>query len=99
MNNNNMSREEFMKLLEKAKEDKYGNLYIEQKEFDNDEIVKDLGDERWYFSLSNTVCDDLVEEFCSKEKEGFELYDRHFWNDDTLQVKIINNGNLKNVEE
>ena len=88
-----------MKLLEKAKEDKYGNLYIEQKEFDNDEIVKDLGDERWYFSLSNTVCDDLVEEFCSKEKEGFELYDRHFWNDDTLQVKIINNGNLKNVEE
>lgn len=89
-----MSKEEFMELLKKAKTDKYGNLYVEQKEFDDDIVFNELGEQRWYFSLTNTVCDDLIEEFCGQDSNNnFELYDRHFWNDDTLEIKIINNGN------
>lgn len=95
-----MNKEEFIELLKKAKIDKYGNLYVEQKEFNDDLIIKDLGEKRWYFSLSNTVCDDLIEEFCGQDSnDNFELYDRHFWNDDTLEIKIINNGNPKKKED
>lgn len=94
-----MSKEEFLKLLENAKEDEYGNLYVEQKEFDDGIIFKELGNKKWYFSLSNTLCDDLIEQFCSQDsKNNFELYDRHFWNDDTLEIKIINNGKPKERE-
>lgn len=95
-----MSKEEFIKLLEKAKVDEYGNLYILEKEFNKDNIFEDLGDKKWYFSLSNTVCEDLIEEFCGQDSNNnFELYDRHFWNDDTLEIKIINNGNPKKKED
>lgn len=38
-----MNKERFIELLKNAKTDKYGNLYIEQKEFDDDLIFKDLG--------------------------------------------------------
>ena len=86
-----MNKEKFMKLLEKAKKDEHGNLYVDQKDvepfiFTYDE---DMNKKRWYFSLSNTLCDDLIEQFCTETKEGFELYDRHFINDDTLEIKII----------
>lgn len=88
-----MELENFMKLLSKAKKDRYGNLYVEEKDVDPDRMFRDLDKKRWYFSLSNTVCDDLVKEFCSKGKDGFKLYDRHFWNDDTLQIKIVRDKN------
>ncbi len=52
-------------------------------------MFKDLDKNRWYFTLTNTVCDDLVKEYAHKEKDGFEIYDRHSWNDDTLQIKIV----------
>lgn len=86
-----MELETFMKLLSKAKKDRYGNLYVEEKDVNPDRLIKDkdLDKKRWYFSLSNTVCDDLVKEFCTKGKDGFELYNRHFWNDDTLEIRIV----------
>jgi len=85
--------EEFMKLLGKAKRDRNGNLYIEQKEIDNDPFIKELHKSRWYFTLTNTVCDDLVKQYAHKEKDGYEIYDRHSWNDDTLQIKIVREKN------
>lgn len=97
-----MNKEKFIKLLKNAKEDKYGNLYITEREFrDKDDLFyEDMKDKKWYFSITNTVCDDLIEEYCGQDnKNNFELYDRHFWNDDTLEIKIINNGNPKLRED
>ncbi len=88
-----MELEEFMKLLGKAKKDRYGNLYVEEKDVDPNRIFKDLDKKRWYFTLTNTVCDDLVKEYACKGKDGFEIYDRHSWNDDTLQIKIVKEKN------
>lgn len=76
-----MSKKEFINLLDIAKEDQYGNLYIEG-EYDN----------RIYFCTIETVCEDLIEKYCCKEEDGYELYDRHFWNDDTLSCIIVNKG-------
>lgn len=88
-----MDKEKFMKLLEKAKKDEHGNLYVENRDVKGPLLNSGEDDEydhiRWYFSLSNTVCDDLVEQFCTETKEGFELHDRHFINDDTLEIKIV----------
>lgn len=88
-----MEVEKFMKLLSRAKKDRYGNLYIEQKEIENAPLLKELNKNRWYFTLTNTVCCDLIKEYACKEKEGFEIYDRHSWNDDTLQIKIVREKN------
>lgn len=94
-----MDKEEFIKLLQNAKVDKYGNLYILEKEIE-EPMFEDLGNTKWYFSLTKTVCGDLIEEFCSQDSnDNFELCDRHFWNDDTLEIKIINNGKPKKMEE
>ena len=97
-----MSKEELIKLLEKAKEDKYGNLYIEGGAFTdkNDLFYEAKKERKWYFTLTNTVCDDLVEEYCGQDnKNNFEIYDRHSWNDDILEIKIINNGNPQKRED
>lgn len=79
-----MLKEEFINLIKSAKTDKYCNLYIEGK-YEN----------RVYFSTITTICADLIEEHCCEEENGFELYDRHFWNDDTLECKIVNVVKLK----
>ena len=85
-----MELKQFMKLLGKAKKDRYGNLYVEEKELNNhDSLTKELNKNRWYFTLTNTVCSDLVKTYACKEKAEFEKYDRHSWNDDTLQIKIV----------
>ena len=88
-----MNKEKFIKLLEQAKEDEYGNLYVIQKISLKEEFVEqDMEDtHRVYFGTITTKCDDLIKEFCTKEKEGYELYDRHFVNDDTLECKIVHN--------
>lgn len=88
-----MDLEKFMELLSKAKKDRYGNLYVERKDVEDCSMIKDLQKQRYYFSLSTTVCDDLVKEYAHKEKEGFEIYDRHSWNDDTLEIKIVREKN------
>lgn len=79
-----MRKEQFIELLNNAKEDKNGNLYIDG-EYDN----------KIYFGTITTICEDLIEGFCNKEKEGYELYDRHFVNDDTLKCKIFHNKDNK----
>lgn len=78
-----MNKQEFIKLLDKAKVDKQGNLY-----FIGDKEIKN----RVYFATVTTICDDFVEEYCSEHKNEFEYYNRHFtYNDDTIEIKIVNN--------
>ena len=89
-----MKKEEFMKLLENAKEDENGNLYFLDKILVNDE---DSEAHRVYFGTITTICDDLIEEY-SSECDGYqEVYDRHFWNDDTLEIKIVNKNKGKEI--
>lgn len=89
-----MNKEEFIKLLENAKEDENGNLYFLDKIFPND---KDDEAHRVYFGTITTICDDLIEEH-STEYDGYqEVYDRHFWNDDTLEIKIVNKNKGKEI--
>ena len=97
-----MSKEEFINLLQKAEEDEYGNLYIKEGCFTNEEdlFFEDMKDKKWYFTLTNTVCDDFIKGYCSQDsKNNFEHYNRHFINDDTIEIKVINNGNPKKCEE
>lgn len=88
-----MDLEKFMKLLSKAKKDRYGNLYVERKDVESDSVVWGLEKQRYYFSLSTTVCYNLVKEYTNKTSEGAEVYDRHFINDDTLEIKIVREKN------
>jgi len=81
-----MNKDEFLKLLEKAKEDEYGNLYV-LSEYN-----------RVYFGTITTVCEDILE---MADRKGHEVYDRHFWNDDTLECKIVTTQEIakKCIEE
>ena len=89
-----MNKEEFVKLLENAKEDENGNLYFLDKILANDE---DSEAHRVYFGTITTICDDLIEEH-SSECDGYqEVYDRHFWNDDILEIKIVNKSKGKEI--
>ena len=71
-----MNKEEFIKVLNEAKEDEYGHLYV-------------LGDcnNRIYFGTITTICENLMNMVSDPNKH--EVYDRHFWNDDTLECKIV----------
>ena len=74
-----MSKEEFMKMLEQAKEDEYGRLYV-LGEYNN----------KIYFGTMTTICDDLfINDYGKENKDTAELYDRHFWNDDTFEAFVI----------
>lgn len=68
-----MNKEKFIKMLEQAKEDEYGRLYI-------------LGEcnNKIYFGTITTVCEDIF-----KDNASAEIYDRHFWNDDTLDCYVV----------
>lgn len=79
-----MNKEEFLKLLEQAKEDEYGNLYV-LSEYN-----------RVYFGTITTVCEDILE---MADRKGHEVYDRHFWNDDTLECKIVTTQNIEKNED
>ena len=97
-----MSKEEFINLLQNAEEDEYGNLYVKGSCLFKKEklFYEDLKDKRWYFTLTNTECNDFIEEYCAQDiKNDFEYYDRHFIYDDTLEIKVINNGNPKERKE
>ena len=86
-----MNKEKFLKLLENAKKDENGNLYVIQK-ITSDEFVnveEENETHRVYFGTITTICADLIEEH-SSECDGYqEIYNRHFWNDDTLECKIV----------
>ena len=89
-----MNKKEFVKLLENAKEDENGNLYFLDKILANDE---DSEAHRVYFGTITTICDDLIEEHSSKCDGYQEVHDRHFWNDDTLEIKIVNKNKGKEI--
>lgn len=74
-----MYKEKFIKMLEQAKEDEYGRLYV-LGEYNN----------KIYFGTITTVCEDIFELNHGKEYQNTaELYDRHFWNDDTLECYVV----------
>lgn len=79
-----MNKDEFLKLLDHAKEDEYGNLYV-LSEYN-----------RVYFGTITTVCEDILE---MADRRGHEVYDRHFWNDDTLECKIVTTQEVENSDK
>lgn len=100
-----MNKEQFLKLLENAKTDKEGNLYVLENDYrktmnmDTSFYDEDELERKHYFGFIYTVCADLIEEYCSKDGDGYELYDRHFTgNDDTLECKIVHiNDEVKDI--
>jgi len=74
-----MNKEKFIKMLEQAKEDEYGRLYV-LGEYNN----------KIYFGTITTICEDIFVLNHSEEYQNTaELYDRHFWNDDTLECYVV----------
>ena len=83
-----MNKEEFMKKLEQAKEDEYGRLYV-LGEYNN----------KIYFGTMTTICDDLfINDYGKENKDTAELYDRHFWNDDTFEAYVISTKHNEAIE-
>lgn len=79
-----MKKEDFMTLLAIAKEDEHGRLYVRGK-FGN----------KVYFGVMTTICEDLfVLDHSEADRDTDELYDRHFWNDDTFEAHVISKHNL-----
>ena len=68
-----MNKEKFIEMLNNAKEDEYGRLYV-------------IGDyhNKIYFGTITTICEDIF-----KGDKSAEIYDRHFWNDDTLECYVV----------
>ena len=88
-----MNKEEFVKLLENAKEDENGNLYFLDKILANDE---DNEAHRVYFGTITTICEDLIEVH-SSEFDGYqEVYDIHFYIQNHLIKLIRSNFQYKN---
>lgn len=77
-----MNKEKFIKMLEQAKEDEYGRLYV-------------LGNynNKIYFGTITTICEDIF-----KDDESAEIYDRHFWNDDTLECFVVSTKHDKDIK-
>lgn len=77
-----MNKKKFIEMLEKAKEDEYGRLYV-------------LGDynNKIYFGTITTICEDIF-----KDDKSAEIYDRHFWNDDTLECYVVSTKHDENIE-
>lgn len=83
-----MNKEKFLKMLEQAKEDEYGRLYVLGKY--NNKI---------YFGTITTICEDIFVLNHSKEcRDTAELYERHFWNDDTLDCYVVSTRHNKDIE-
>ena len=77
-----MNKERFVKMLNQAKEDEYGRLYV-------------LGDynNKIYFGTITTICEDIF-----KGSNSTEIYDRHFWNDDTLDCYVVSTKHDENIK-
>ena len=79
-----MKKEDFMSLLATAKEDEHGRLYVNGK-YGN----------KVYFGVMTTICEDLfVSDHSEENRDTDELYDRHFWNDDTFEAHVISKHDL-----
>lgn len=77
-----MNKEKFIKMLEQAKEDEYGRLYV-LGEYNN----------KIYFGTITTICEDIF-----KDDESAEIYDRHFWNDDTLNCYVVSTKHDEDIK-
>lgn len=77
-----MNKEKFIKMLEQAKEDEYGRLYV-LGEYNN----------KIYFGTITTICEDIF-----KDDESSEIYDRHFWNDDTLNCYVVSTKHDEDIK-
>lgn len=77
-----MNKEKFVKMLEQAKEDEYGRLYVLGKY--NNKI---------YFGTITTICEDIFE-----NNKSAEIYDRHFWNDDTLDCFVVSTKHDEDIK-
>lgn len=77
-----MNKEKFIEMLNVAKEDEYGRLYV-LGEYNN----------KIYFGTITTICEDIFE-----GSDNAEIYDRHFWNDDTLECYVVSTKHNKEFE-
>lgn len=77
-----MNKEKFIKMLEHAKEDEYGRLYV-IGEYNN----------KIYFGTITTICGDIF-----KDDKSAEIYNRHFWNDDTLNCYVVSTKHDEDIE-
>lgn len=77
-----MNKKKFIQMLEQAKEDEYGRLYV-------------LGDynNKIYFGTITTICEDIFE-----NDDSAEIYDRHFWNDDTLECFVVSTKHDEDIK-
>lgn len=83
-----MNKEEFIKMLEQAKEDECGRLYV-LGEYDN----------KIYFGTITTICEDIfVLNHGEEYRDTAELYDRHFWNDDTFECHVVSTRHEENIK-
>ena len=80
-----MNKDKFLEMLNNAKEDEYGRLYV-------------LGtyNNKIYFGTITTICEDIFN--MTGEEDTAEIYDRHFWNDDTFEAHVISNKHDENIE-
>lgn len=83
-----MNKEKFIQMLEQAKEDEYGRLYV-LGEYNN----------KIYFGTITTICEDIFVLNHSEEcRDTAELYDRHFWDDDTLECYVVSARHNEDIE-
>lgn len=80
-----MNKEKFIKMLNDAKEDEYGRLYV-LGDFDN----------KIYFGTITTICEDLFN--MTNDKTTANIYDRHFWNDDTLECYVVSTKHNESIK-
>ena len=77
-----MNKEKFIEMLNHAKEDEYGRLYV-LGEYNN----------KIYFGTITTICEDIF-----KGNERAEIYDRHFWDDDTLECYVVSTKHDEDIK-
>jgi len=83
-----VNKEKFIEMLNNAKEDEYGRLYV-------------LGNynNKIYFGTITTICEDIFRLNHSEENQNTaELYDRHFWDDDTLECFVVSTKHDEGIE-
>lgn len=80
-----MNKDKFLEMLNNAKEDEYGRLYVLGK-YDN----------KIYFGTITTICENIFN--MTSEEDTAEIYDRHFYNDDTLECHVVSTKHNENID-
>ena len=83
-----MNKDKFLEMLNNAKEDEYGRLYV-LGEYNN----------KIYFGTMTTICEDMFKlNYDEDYQDTAELYDRHFWNDDTFEAYVVSTKHNEDME-